>query len=90
MILYVIVPLAICIFNVLFIIAILREQEKSVRINNAYYHAYRRLEDLSLFYVTNYGTDTQIQKLKQLLRKDGELILEAHRKVPTFNRNTSI
>lgn len=89
-ILYAVVPLAICIFNLLLIIAVLREQARSVRINNAYHTAYRRLREWSLHYVMNSKSSKEIEMIQQLLNKDHALIIEAHKKLPLFKRNTSI
>jgi len=90
MILYTILPLVLCVLNLLVIIAIIRLQERSTRINNAYHAAYRRLREWSLYYVMSSKEKNEIEMIQQLLNKDHALIIEAHRKIPLFKRNTSI
>ena len=84
-----IVPLAICILNVLAIIAVLREQARSVRINNAYHTAYRRLKEWSVSHMLHCKNIDTHEGLLKIINKDHALIVESHRKVPLFNRNTS-
>lgn len=84
-----IILLALFFLDTLAVFAVLRMQERSVQINNAYHDAYRRLREWSLHYVMNSKNPKEIEMIQQLLNKDHALIVEAHLKRKTRKVNMS-